>query len=349
MWELRREDLEAVAVGAGLLGSGGGGDCYWFQRMADHAFEGIESLQIVEVADLPDNACVVSVGMVGSLTALNEKPPSGAELTLAAKRLLRDVRSDRSIFVAGFECAGTNAFSALITGATSSIPVVDADAMGRGLSWLDQTTYDSAGVSICPFVLTDPSGHTVLYENFRGRDAERFIRDSAVLMGGWCACAGYLADRNQVARFAVIGTLSRAHELGRSTLRGGRITPEHPLVAEHRGRVIGSGRVSEVVWRVISEGGIGSIVIRSTHPQVSVLRVEARNEFLLVLDAGVIVARTPEIICLLRTRDGYPLLAESISVGEEVEILVLPPPHRWTDPKFSKSVEPSAFGLSHEI
>ena len=63
--------------------------------------------------------------------------------------------------------------------AAGALPVVDCDCMGRALSWLDQTTYDVAGISIAPFVCTDSYGRSVLYEDIRGRTAERFIRAAA--------------------------------------------------------------------------------------------------------------------------------------------------------------------------
>jgi uncharacterized protein len=78
----------------------------------------------------------------------------------------------------------------------------------------------------------------------------------------------------------------------------------------------------------------------------SVVRVEARNEFLLVVVDGEIAASTPEIICLMRTRDGRPLQAETmLAVGTEVDVVALPAPPRWQEARFHHKVTPAAFGV----
>jgi DUF917 family protein len=217
--------------------------------------------------------------------------------------------------------------------------------MGRALSWLDQTTYDVAGVSIAPFVCTDSYGRTVLYEDIRGRTAEQFIRAAAVEMGGWCAFAGYPMTVARLRTAGIPGTIRRALDLGRTVENADARTVVDALVERHGARRVATGRVADTQWRRIRDGGIGSVVIRAS--DASVVRVEARNEFLLALVDGEIAACTPEIICLMRTRDGRPLQAESVlAVGTEVDVVALPAPPRWEDSGFNDKVTPAAFGIT---
>jgi DUF917 family protein len=76
------------------------------------------------------------------------------------------------------------------------------------------------------------------------------------------------------------------------------------------------------------------------------LRIETRNEFLLVLDRGQVVAAAPDIICVLDQRTMTPLLTERVVPGNEVDVLVYPAPARWTEPRFAHLVSPEAFGYT---
>lgn len=344
MWQLSRGDLDVIAVGAALLGSGGGGQPYWFGALAGHAFGDRTHVTIHDVDELPADMLAVSTGLVGSLLSFHERSPEGSEFTRAVGRVLREY-PDAAACVCNYESAGANVFAALVVAAAGDLPVVDCDGMGRALSWLDQTTYDVAGVDISPFVCTDSYGRTVLYEDVRGRAAERFIRSAAVEMGGWCAFAGYPMTVDRLRTAGIPGTMRRALDLGRTVESADAPTVVDALVDQHGARRVATGRVADARWRRLRDGGIGSVVIRAS--DASVVRVEARNEFLLVLVDGEIAACTPEIICLMRTRDGRPLQAEAVlAVGTEVDVVALPAPPRWTEPGFGDKVAPAAFGLT---
>jgi len=344
MWHLSRDDLDTLAVGAALLGSGGGGQPYWFRALAVHAFGDRARIPIHDVDDLPADMLSISTGLVGSLLSFHERSPQGSEFTRAVERVLREY-PDASACVGNYESAGANIFAGLVVAAAGTLPVVDCDGMGRALSWLDQTTYDVAGVSIAPFVCTDSYGRTVLYEDIRGATAEQFIRAAAVEMGGWCAFAGYPMTVARLRTAGIPGTIRRALDLGRTVEDADARTVVDALVDQHGARRVATGRVADARWRRIRDGGIGSVVIRAS--DASVVRVEARNEFLLALVDGEIAACTPEIICLMRTRDGRPLQAESVlAVGTEVDVVALPAPPRWEEPGFNDKVTPAAFGIT---
>ena len=85
--------------------------------------------------------------------------------------------------------------------------------------------------------------------------------------------------------------------------------------------------------------------MQTTSPDRRPIRIEASNEFLLVMDAGSVAAEVPEIIGLLHTASGAPLLAERVVVGLEVDVVVLEAPHRWLEPRFRARVAAARFGV----
>ena len=69
-------ELEDIAVGAAVLGTGGGGDPYIGKLMAqagDRAHGPVSGL----VDELPDDALVVPSAMMGAPTVMVEKLPRG--------------------------------------------------------------------------------------------------------------------------------------------------------------------------------------------------------------------------------------------------------------------------------
>jgi DUF917 family protein len=131
MWQLRRDDLDTLATGAALLGSGGGGQPYWFRALAGHAFGERASIPIHDIDELPADMLVVATGLVGSLLSFHERIPEGTAFTRAVERVHREYPWAAAC-VANYESAGANIFAALVVGATGALPVVDCDGMVVG-------------------------------------------------------------------------------------------------------------------------------------------------------------------------------------------------------------------------
>lgn len=348
MWKLARSDLPDLSVGARLLGSGGAGDPTLGRLLLEAAWGERPHLPIVTADEIPADGLVISVGLVGSVTALAEKPPAGPEFAAALSRLIEHIGRPGRVLVAPYEAAGVNALLPLLVAVQLGIDVADVDGMGRGLSWIDQTTYDVDGVEICPFVLTSPSDHVFIVETMPGDEAERYVRSLTVQMGGWSAFAGYPMTRSQSARSSVHGSLRRCLELGRqhrSVVAGGAERFFATPADDTPWRPLARGRVVDVRWKYPRGYSRGTIVIHTNTSDRRPIRIEASNEFLLVVDCGEVVARVPEIICLLQTASGTPLLAERVVVGLEVDLIVLDAPHRWLEDRFRERVGPARFGV----
>src|SRR3981189_36403 len=158
----RCNELDSRRGRSGRAGEGPGGDKVLFEWGARRVLAAHGPVTVYEHAELPADALLVSTGLVGSITTFAEKPCNGYEFTEAFTRLRAALATSHPVYVCGYETAGGNAFVPLIVAAQTQTPLVDLDGVGRGLSWLDQTTYDAAGITIAPFALTDSHDHTVL-------------------------------------------------------------------------------------------------------------------------------------------------------------------------------------------
>ena len=73
------EDIDDMALGATLLGTGGGGDAYIAQLMVKQAIEKYGPIKVVDAAELPPDGLVMSCAIIGAPTVILEKIPSGTE------------------------------------------------------------------------------------------------------------------------------------------------------------------------------------------------------------------------------------------------------------------------------
>ena len=78
-WQLNHADIERIAIGAGILGTGGGGNPYRGKVRAQLELAAGRHLTVVGLDELPEDAWVVPVGGMGAPTVGLEKLGNGRE------------------------------------------------------------------------------------------------------------------------------------------------------------------------------------------------------------------------------------------------------------------------------
>ena len=66
MWTLTEEDIAALEIGSGILGTGGGGNPYIGKLRARQTLREGHKLRVLKLEELPDDAKVVSLGGIGA-------------------------------------------------------------------------------------------------------------------------------------------------------------------------------------------------------------------------------------------------------------------------------------------
>ena len=67
------EDIDDMALGATLLGTGGGGDPYIAKLMVKQAIEKYGPIEVVEPAELPPDGLVMTSAVIGAPTVILER------------------------------------------------------------------------------------------------------------------------------------------------------------------------------------------------------------------------------------------------------------------------------------
>ena len=146
---LKEEDIERIAIGAAVLGSGGGGDPYVGKLMAKQAIRAHGPVRLVSVDELDDGALVIPSAAMGAPSVMLEKLPNGDEPERAF-RGLEKILGRKAEAVISIEAGGLNSCIPIYTAACLGLPLVDGDGMGRVFPELPMVSFSVGGVSASP-------------------------------------------------------------------------------------------------------------------------------------------------------------------------------------------------------
>jgi hypothetical protein len=144
--EVQVSDAHALALGAGILGTGGGGNTYlgriWLERELKKRKI---SCRVIDAYQVDDQAWVCGVGTMGAPTVAVEKIPRGDELEKAVRVLESHLGVSFEEIVIG-EIGGANALKPVICALQMGLPVIDGDGMGRAFPELQMDSFSIGGL-----------------------------------------------------------------------------------------------------------------------------------------------------------------------------------------------------------
>jgi DUF917 family protein len=350
--KLDAENLRDLAMGAAFLGTGGGGDPYVGRLMVQRCLDDGLSVEVIDPADLPDDALVIPTAMMGAPTVLVEKLPSGDEAINALRRLEAHLGC-RAFATMPIEIGGINSTIPLLVGARLGIPVVDADGMGRAFPELQMETFAVYGISGSPLCVTNEYGDTALIQAQDNRMMEWLARGAAIRMGGCAYIAEYSMTGAEVKRTAIPNTLTLAMRIGRC-LRGAKDRHEHPLDALLQllpetpysyGRVIFRGKIVDVRRETRAGFAIGQARIEGLPGWDGPMEIEIQNENLVARVGGKLRAIVPDLICIMDSETAEPITTEQLRYGQRVTVIAVAVPAMMRSPEALAVFGPQAFGL----
>jgi DUF917 family protein len=342
MKKLTLDNLEDLAVGSAILGSGGGGDPTYAFMMAKYEMERRGLVSLVNFSELNADDLILSVGFIGAPLAEIEKIPSGREF-FSLFEVLEKTMGKKVNAVMPFEIGGANAFTPISVAAQLGLPLVDADTMGRAFPEVQMSSCHLLDGLPSPGFITDCLGNTLAIYPNNSHALEKFLRQIAVTMGSTAAFGLYPLSRKQVEKCTVLKSISKAIAIGKSH-REAKKNGKDPLEAVLnvcKGVHIGSGKVVDI-YREISKGFLkGLVTIQNKSEKIELF---FQNEFLLAKCNGKIVATTPDILMLLEQETGFPITSETLQYGLKTNLIALPAPSIWTIANGLALVGPRQFG-----
>lgn len=339
-------DCSALARGAAILGTGGGGDPYIGRLLAEAAVRTHGPVETVQVEDLPDDAVVLSVAMIGAPTVMVEKLPSAGQFAEAI-RSLSAFLGVTPTHLACIEVGGVNSTTPIVAAAELGLPLVDGDGMGRAFPEVQMVLPTLSGVSATPMALADEKGNTVVFDTVDNRWAERLARTATVEMGCSAITAQYAMSGAQVKESFVRGSLSLSVRLGETLVRA-RSENADPVTAVTEvlgGTVVFQGKVADIERKTVTGFARGTARIAGSGSDTgleAVLRFQ--NEHLLVEVAGQVRTTAPDLIITLDAETGEPITTEALRFGARIRIVTAPADERWHSPDGLRLAGPRYFG-----
>ncbi|ASN04399.1 DUF917 domain-containing protein [Virgibacillus necropolis] len=341
-----KQEIEDIAIGAALLGTGGGGDPYIGKLMALQAIEENGPIKLLSVDEVPDDALVVPSAMMGAPTVMIEKIPSGEE-AIGAFKALQTYMGKEIYATMPIEAGGVNSLLPFVLAAQLGLPVIDADGMGRAFPELQMVTFYLDGVSATPMVLADEKGNNTVLNTINNVWAERIARSATIEMGGSVMLSIYPMDGKTVKQSAIHNILQLEEKIGQ-TIREAKLN-NYDAVSEvlklTNGYTLFKGKVTDIDRKTETGFARGIATIEGMENyQNEELYLKFQNEHLLAETKEKTLCMTPDLIAVLDSDTGMPITTEGLRYGARCVVVGLPCDAKWRTEKGIEATGPRYFG-----
>jgi DUF917 family protein len=343
-------EIEDIALGAALLGAGGGGDPYVGKLVAMGAVKECGPVTLLEPDEVPDDALVVPIAMMGAPTILSEKAIGGSEYQTLFDIVSKFCGKAIDAFMP-IEAGGVNSMLPIAASARLGLPMVDVDGMGRAFPELQMVTFTIGGISATPMALTDEKGNSAIFNTITNKWTEELARAVTMSCGGSVSVSLYSMEGRMMKKYGVKGIVTRCQKLGAAIRKVKNIdaadgTPEKNFLSFSEGIRLFKGKIADVLRETKGAFNFGRVILEGIGDcKGQKASVTFQNENLCAEVKGRIVATTPDLICLVDTETFTPVPTDALKYGKRVMVVGLPCFPLWRTDAGLKLVGPRYFGI----
>ena len=340
-------DLEDLATGAWILGTGGGGDPYHGLLNIKKLYREGRRVALLDPLDLADDDLVAVVAQMGAPLVSQERLTDPRMITRAVVAMEAYLgRRFRAIM--SVEIGGGNGIQPFLAAAMLDRPVVDADAMGRAFPSVFHTSFAVMGYRPDPLSLVDIRANAVIIaEAADWLWVERISRAISVTLGSRSFTCKAPRTGREVKDGAIRGTVTQAIRIGRAVreAREAHADPIEAILELERGRRLFRGKVDDLKRRITAGFLRGSVRLQGLDGDHGrSYRIDFQNEFLIGYRDGRVHVTAPELICVLDSDSGTAVGTEALRYGQRVTVIVLPAPALFLTTRGLAHTGPRAFG-----
>jgi DUF917 family protein len=346
------DEIESLAIGAWILGTGGGGSPYLALLNVRQLYRQGVVCRLMDAAELGDDDLVAVVSNMGAPLVGQERltdPRTMARaVTMMEEYLGRKFRA-----VMALEIGGGNALQPFMAAAVLDLPVVDADCMGRAFPEAQMTSFAIHDLRMYPLTLADVRDNAVVVARAASwKWMERLSRKACVEVGSIASTCKAPRSGREVKDCAILGSTTRAIGLGRAVQAARRAhrDPIEAVLDVAGGRRLFTGKVADVARRT-TEGFLrGTATLEGLDAwRGHGFSLAFQNEFAVGWLDGAPHVMTPDLICVLDTVSGEAIGTETLRYGQRVTVIALPAPPVLLTPRGLEHVGPRAFGYDLEF
>lgn len=346
---LTRADLDALEIGAGILGTGGGGNPYQGKLLSLQAMEQGFPLTVLPMEKIADDALCMPLGGIGAPVVGVERLREGREGLRCIRAMEELLRTPIDAIVCE-EIGGANSMSPLTAAAMAGLPVLDCDGMGRAFPEMQMTTYSIYGHASTPSVMCDLHGNVVTFQHAVSEKwHERMARACVVAQGGGAILGAAPMLASFLRRNTIPASYTRAIALGEAVLNA-RMQGEDPIDAVCRiegGTRIFTGKITDLKRHLRGGFAVGELSLAGFGAHLGeTAGIAIQNEFLVFTRDGVVEVSVPDLIVVLDVDTGHAITTEMLRYGQRVAVLAIPCHDLLRSPQALEVVGPAAFGFT---
>jgi uncharacterized protein len=344
---IEADELISLAIGTGILGTGGGTHPYLELLNIQKLYREGKSVRLIDPADLGDDDLVAELGYMGAPLVTKERLPD-PEHTCRPVRLMAEYTGARFTAVMAGEVGAENGILPFLVAALLDLPVVDVDTMGRAFPEMQMSSFVIRGLPLVPFALSDIRCNDVLLTAAVGPIAvERIGRKICTEMGSVAATCRPPRRGRDIKAHGVFHSVSRAIRLGAAVriARTAHADPVATILDAENGLLLFRGKVIDVSRRT-TEGFVRGLArIEGADDFVGhEFQVDFQNEFTVGRLDGALTVTVPDLLCILDALTGEAIGTETIRYGQRVAIISLPAAEVLVTREGLDYVGPRAFG-----
>jgi len=245
------EEMEALAVGAWILGTGGGGDPYQKLLNMRQLYKKGYSVSLLDPMYLDDDDRVAVVSGMGA-PLVGQERLADPHFAVKPVRMMEEYCGARFRAVMALEIGGGNGLQPFMVAALTGLPVVDADSMGRAYPEAQMTSFAANDLPMYPLAVADIRDNEVIVTRAASATwVERLSRKVVVEMGSTAATCKTPRRGSEVKDHGILYTVSKAIRLGEVVLRARRQHDDviGAVLQETAGKRMFTGKVVDVERR----------------------------------------------------------------------------------------------------
>jgi len=361
----KREQVEDLARGLTVLGTGGGGQPEKGLKTVLSELDDGKTIALIGASDLADDEWVACVWLMGTIYHASSKrkdemkifglesPKYTTKAYLAkAVKELEQFTGKKIRAIIPPELGGENTLTAIATASYLGLSVVDGDYVGRAAPEITQNTPTIGGKSLCPISCVDAWGNicmiTEVYNQLMAERIGKFLSVAAFGLVGQC---GWLMKGSEAKTIIVPGTISRSLEIGRA-IRLARETGNNPikeLTHILNGWILFEGTVVRVEAEDREGYYWGNYILQGLDKwEGETFKVWFKNENHITWKNGTPYVTSPDIITSVDLKTGEPITNADIGVGAKVAVIGAPAVDLFRTPRGIELMGPNHFGFPFE-